>query len=517
MSSGTIFAGAALTVVVYLAFCRRNSIRHIQGPPPPSWIFGHMLQLLLPDNYGDYEFNWQRLYGGLYRVKGCFGQDRLVVSDPQALQFVLNSPHFEHGPSLSNATELLFEQNCVMVVRGKGEAHKRLRAAMHVGFTASAVRGYQPLFENVAQAVTEQLEESPVSPVDICPILSKAMLNIVSQASLGYSTADLGPEFVVNNAQIMELASAQSAVQILANAIAVRLPKWVWLAVTHLPLAPFTVIRMAKSFAKKVGERSIREKIDAARQGSATKADVFDMLLDLSPSEKRRSTLTLEEVAAQTGLLLIAGQDTTSGTLTFGLLELAKSPQFQEELRAEIHSFFGRQPFTDSAMYENMPLLNAFIKETLRLYPAAALQERVATKDTVIPVMGNIKTSNGELINEIPISKGQVLFLAIASYQRLDTLWGEDADEFRPSRWLDETAYQAQALGPYGNLLSFLGGSRVCLGWRFAILEMQVFFCELVGKFSFAQESPVHARFANTLIPLLPNGQRGAPLQITRI
>jgi hypothetical protein len=34
---------------------------------------GHMLQLLLPATYGDYEFGWQELYGPVYRLKGCFG------------------------------------------------------------------------------------------------------------------------------------------------------------------------------------------------------------------------------------------------------------------------------------------------------------------------------------------------------------------------------------------------------------------------------------------------------------
>ncbi|KAJ7768869.1 cytochrome P450 [Mycena metata] len=508
MDYGTTLRGIAFIVLIYLIFRRRRStIHNIPGPPSPSWTFGHMLQLFLPAEYGAHEFNWQKLYGPVYRLKGCFGQDRLMVSDPLALQHVLNSNHFEHGPSIDNAVSLLFEEKCVMAA--KGETHKRLRAAMHIGFTASAARECLPLFERVAQAATERFEELARLPTDIVPVLSEATLNAISQATLSSSTQELGQAF---GPCLFPISSPN-----LVEAVAVRLPKWVWRAAMHLPTTTFNIIRTAKCFARELGERTIREKMEAGRQGQI---DVFDMLLDLGRWEKKRkNALTKEEVAAQTGTLFIAGQDNTATLLAFGLLELARHPQFQNGLRAEIHHFLGSR--SQGLVYDNMPLLNAFIKETLRVYPAGALQERMAIQDTAIPLTGAVKTSTGELITEIIVRKGQVVSMAIASYHRLETLWGEDAHEFRPSRWLDGTAYQGQALGPYANLLSFLGGPRVCLGWRFAILEIQVFFFELVSKLSFAlpkdDSASVRVRFANTLIPVLPNGEKGALLCVTRI
>ncbi|KAJ7673920.1 cytochrome P450, partial [Mycena polygramma] len=168
---------------------------------------------------------------------------------------------------------------------------------------------------------------------------------------------------------------------------------------------------------------------------------------------------------------------------------------------------------------ESMPLLNAFIKETLRLYPPGAIQERIAVQDTVIPLTEGIKDSAGQAMHHISVQKGQVVLVAIASYQRLQSYWGEDAHQFRPSRWLDGTIVPGQAVGPYANLLSFLGGPRVCLGWRFAVLEMQVFFSELVGAFSFAlpEDAGLRTRFANMLILITARGEKAAPLHITRI
>ncbi|KAF7364447.1 Cytochrome P450 [Mycena sanguinolenta] len=416
MDHGTTLQGVAFiaSITIYLVFRRRSTIHNIPGPPSPSWTFGHMLHLFLLPRYGDLEFKWQKLYGPVYRVKGCFGQDRLMISDPLALHHVLNSNHFEHGPSLANA----------------GETHKRLRAAMQVGFTASAVRGCLPLFERNAQAVdivyiyvvflislpflqvAKRLEELPGKPANIMPFLSEATLNAISQATLSASTQDLGQDFVLNNMQILQvtfalsdvislswspfrtLASSQSAVKILADAVAVRLPKWVWRAAMYLPITTFKIIRTAKSFAREIGERSICKKMEAGQQDQT---DVFDMFLDLG-RRQQRNTLAQEEIAAQTGYLILSSW------------------------------------------------------EMLRLYPGGALEERMAIQDTVIPLTCVMRTSTGKLINQISVRKGQIVYMAIASYQRLESLWGKDAHEFRPSRWLDGTAYQGHALGPYANL-----------------------------------------------------------------
>ncbi|KAJ7804514.1 cytochrome P450 [Mycena olivaceomarginata] len=110
-----------------------------------------------------------------------------------------------------------------------------------------------------------------------------------------------------------------------------------------------------------------------------------------------------------------------------------------------------------------MPLLNAFIKETIRFYPAMPLVERVALQDTTIPLADPITSSTGDM-RYIHVAKGQHVTLGIAAYQRLESRWGVDTHKFNPSRWIDETMSRRESVGPYANLLSFLGGSRTCLG-----------------------------------------------------
>ncbi|KAF8214337.1 cytochrome P450 [Mycena galopus ATCC 62051] len=515
ISYATIFTVAGLAI--YYSLHRRSnpSLQNIPGPPSSSWTFGNMLQLLLSSQYGDHEFTWLKKFGPVYLVRGCFGQNRLMISDPLALQYILNSPHFAHGATAQNIMNLIFDPNAI--VSAKGENHKRLRAALNIGFTSSAVRNYQPIFERMAEKITQQLDKCSESLTDLYPILSHASLGAISEAVLGCSVQDLGEAFETNNQRVIILSSRQSSIQILADAIASRMPKMVLEAVMHLPTATFKVLRTVKSLARQIGRQAVANKRAAVQQGENTRTDVFGMLLDPEQSDQKKNVLTEEELVAQTGILMTTGQDTVTNTMVLGCWELARHPEFQHQLRAEVHASLHGPSRTSP--YESMPLLNAFIKETLRLYPPEAITERIAVQDTVIPLTEGIKDSAGKAMHHISVQKGQVVLLAIASYQRLQSRWGEDAHQFRPSRWIDETIIPGQALGPYANLLSFLGGPRVCLGWRFAILEMQVFFSEMVGAFSFAlpEDSCLRMRYANMLFLITPSGEKAAPLHITRI
>jgi len=109
--------------------------------------------------------------------------------------------------------------------------------------------------------------------------------------------------------------------------------------------------------------------------------------------------------------------------------------------------------------------------------------------------------------------------LGVAAYQRYDSCWGANGEEFDPERWLDGRVRPGKVFGPYANLLSFFAGPHQCLGWRFAILEMQTVLCQLVGKFEFspAEEAPFRLRLATTLLPLDSQGQKRARLGVRRV
>ncbi|KAF7340248.1 Cytochrome P450 [Mycena venus] len=449
MDSNTIYYATSCVALVtafllYLRLRSQNTPLNIPGPPSPSYIFGHMPQILLSPRYGDHEFEWLRSYGSVYRLKKCFGQDRLMVADPLALQHILHSPDFCLAPLPKNVL---------------GSEHRELRSALNVGFTAAAVRNYQPVFQKAAQMISDEFESSSAVAIDVCPLLCTATLGAASETLLGHSIQALGEDFVANNLQMLALSGSQSKGDLLIEAIGAYLPKWIWRATMHLPITAVSTLRKGKHLADRIGGRIARERIDAMKQGLDVETDLFSVLLHATTSGKMKTELKENDVVAQTLIVLLAGQEPTARTLHHGL---RMHPDFQDKLRAEIHSNVGGG--TGNVAYDNMPLLDAFIKETLRLYPAMPLFDRVAEQDTIIPLAESITTSTGESINQIPVQKGQLLTLAIASYQRLAPHWGKDPLKFDPSRWLEGTPYKGDAVGPYANLLNFLGGPRTCLG-----------------------------------------------------
>ncbi|KAJ6452719.1 hypothetical protein C8R47DRAFT_263541 [Mycena vitilis] len=145
---------------------------------------------------------------------GCCGQERLMVSDPVAMSYIVNtSSYFGLGPELETVTYWLHGEKSVAAV--KEEAHKRLRAALNIGFTAAAVQSYMPIVHQAAQTLVEQLDKSSSQWANVCPHLSLAALSTMSRVVLGYSIKDLGEEFMVDNLQVVAIASKQSSAQLL--------------------------------------------------------------------------------------------------------------------------------------------------------------------------------------------------------------------------------------------------------------------------------------------------------------
>ncbi|KAJ7264791.1 cytochrome P450 [Mycena rebaudengoi] len=445
---------AILVLVVFTRSAisrRRRSIARVPGPNATSWIYGNMLQLYLPATWGEFEFLWQRQYGPLYRIKGCFGDDRLVVSDPRSFQHIASDGMFARSPVAQTVTTALFGQESLMVLRG--EPRRRARSALNPAFSASAVRKLRPLFEQTAAMLTSDLEASlsPASAVDVSPLLFTATMSAISEAVFGCSLKDVGDELVENHRELLVTTAAGSPAHLLSLSLTEYLPSWCvqLLFWTGASIA----LQRSQILTHELGTRMVREKLDASSKGLEVHDDIYSMLLHPDNADKKGGRLSEAEVAAQTALLLLAGQDTTSNTLAFALCELAKDLDFQARLRAEINSSLA----IESGNYDNLPLLNAFIKETLRMYPAESIAQMMALEATSLPLTYGLTTTSGEKITELPIPKGQVIYLAIGSYNRLESIWGPNAHEFKPSRWLDGIPYTADAphIGPYSNLFVF--------------------------------------------------------------
>lgn len=124
--------------------------------------------------------------------------------------------------------------------------------------------------------------------------------------------------------------------------------------------------------------------------------------------------------------MLFAGHETTSNTIGLVLLELARNPHIQTRLRREIHdmqaAIWARGDTELSASdLDAMPLIQAVIKETLRMHPVVPHSFRYPLADDVLPLSKPVVTKSGEVMTELPIVKGTRIILSIAAYQRYVT------------------------------------------------------------------------------------------------
>jgi len=85
--------------------------------------------------------------------------------------------------------------------------------------------------------------------------------------------------------------------------------------------------------------------------------------------------------------------------------------------------------------------------------------------------------------------KNTNVYVQIYNLNRDPSIWGTDAAEWKPERWLaplPESVANANIQGVYANTMTFIGGPRSCIGFKFLLLEMKVALSQIVPAFRFA-------------------------------
>lgn len=95
--------------------------------------------------------------------------------------------------------------------------------------------------------------------------------------------------------------------------------------------------------------------------------------------------------------------------------------------------------------------------------------------DVVVPLQRPIKGNSGKTHHSVHVPANTDVCVGIIGANKDRAIWGEDADEWKPSRWLHEMPGAVQDLpGIYSNMLTFGTGPRSCIGLKFAELEMSM-------------------------------------------
>ncbi|PBK92245.1 cytochrome P450 [Armillaria gallica] len=442
---------------------RKYAIEKIRGPPSPSSLFGLSPWRLLRSrqHLGDLEMDWYQTYGAVYRTKGCFGQDILDVNR-------INGAATGQG--------LIF---------ATGEIHQRQRRILGPAFTASQLRLFLNVFQASAVKLTEQINER----VDNAKVLnmlewtSKAALDIIGITSFRY--------------EFNSLSGGQ----------------------TELMAALNNLLDVAMKVSRPIFEKQLKE---VANDVNPAEKDVVNVLALAHLNDDAKKKMDDTEIDSQLATFVLAGHDTTANTMAWLLYELSLHPEDQAKIRGEISQAKSNAPGAlTSNDYDSMLWLNACIKETLRLHPLAHCLFREPAQDDILPLSEPVIISDGKSCSQIPIPKGQIVLASIYTYNRF---WGDDAEKWNPNRFLDGRDTKQTSLGVYANLLTFSAGIRGCVGWRFAVMELQSVVTELLSNFEFSMPKGVsrlqHSPAGIALIPIVPGkAEEGAqiPLLVTEL
>ncbi|KAI0249650.1 cytochrome P450 [Lactifluus subvellereus] len=470
---------------------RRNSfLSQLRGPESPSFWIGNEGDIHHQNEVGDREFKWIHQFGSAWRRRGCLGEDRLMVADPKALHYILHTSgyNFYKRIDLLKMTEMLIGNGLSAT---HGEVHDRQRKIIAPTFFASRLKVFVPVFQDAASKLVQKWKDELVTSdsseqalINITGWISRTTLDIIGQAGFDFHFGSLdNAETKVTKMYanlFIDSTLYPSPLNLVFKSTWRYMPEFLLRYVRYLPTREY---RRFRTYLDNVREISADIIEKSAAKGDGT--DMMSALLRTNASADPKNRLTHDEIIDQLSALLLAGHDTTANTLTWFFWEMARHPESQERVREEIAAVYERTNKAELSVadLDSMPYTEAALKESMRLNPIVWMLGRVASRDDVIPLAFPITTTSGEQVSSIPVKKGTAIDLAIHVYQRLPEVWGEDAEEWNPDRFLNAENSKQTSVGIYGNLLNFSGGLQGCMGWRFAVLEMLVIIATVLKHF----------------------------------
>jgi len=220
--------------------------------------------------------------------------------------------------------------------------------------------------------------------------------------------------------------------------------------------------------------------IDERRASGEDRGDLLSMFMQVK-DEDTGEGMSDQQLRDEMLTFFLAGHETSAVTASWTLYLLDKYPEAEQKLRHEIDTVLqGRRPTLDD--FKNMPYLRYVINESMRIIsPIWAIAREAVAED----VIGGYQVNKGD----------SVIISSYLTHLKEDIF--ENANTFNPDRWADgfEKKLPKFAYFPFG------GGPRLCIGYQFAILEMQVILSMVLQKYRFSLVEEPEYEFSLTLRP----------------
>ncbi|MFI8940141.1 cytochrome P450 [Streptomyces syringium] len=418
-----------------------QTVRTLPGQIP---VAGHATRLA-----------WDPL-GFLERQRGCdpvvglrlVGRDCYLVTDAEAALRVLvvQQECFDKGGPFMDAARLLVGNG---VITCNAADHRMQRPVMKPAFHRSRVAGYADVMRQCVLEATAPWTAGQVFDV----------------SAATYRMAAL----VVSRTLVASPAGKQAA-----DVMAAALPQLLRGLLPRM-LIPAAWVHRLPTRANRRFDRA-RARLDAAiteviaqyRAGSGDEQDLLSRIM--AGDEESGHRPDDSEVRDQIMSVLAAGVETTASLLAWTFHILARSPDVERRLWAELDASLGGRPVTFDDLTA-LPYTKRLLTEVLRLYPPTWLLSRVAVKRT--DVCG------------FAVPQGADVIISPYALQRNPDVFPDPAG-FDPDRWLPErlTSRQRQSF------LAFGAGRRRCMGEFFGMTQATLALATVAGDWQLRTTGP---------------------------
>ncbi|KAF9066292.1 cytochrome P450, partial [Rhodocollybia butyracea] len=481
-----------------------------------SWIWGHELEVFQHEASEMY-IKWAASLGLVYKIKAAlFQPDIVVVGDNLAAHHILQNTHaYVRAPLFLQLVARLAGKG---ILWAEGEDHRYQRRLLAPAFTyIEAMTG--TIFScvdkvNNLRSSLIGTSEANSAIVDIVPVMSACTLDIIGQVAFGHEFESTETRAIIS-AWHQDVVLSQTFAGFAAPILLAIFP-----FITRLPIPAFQDHVVRKIVHKLAG------RILSGNSKGRNALDGNDMLSILrngnqnmdEKSVARLSTVELLDNHSTTHQLYrMAGHETSAITADLILLQLAQNPAIQRKLRQEVQTLSS----LDYNSIVTLKYLNAVVKEGLRMYSVPPPAERIALQDDIIPLNKAIRAGGGEIISSFSVKAGQVLRIPWAVLNSNKQVWGDNASEFIPERWIEPGGLppiDELPRGPWGETSSFSDGPRSCIGYRLAVLELKIIIAVLVRSFEFeCTEAKIVQRLSPTLQPFADGKPAVMPLKVSLV
>lgn len=507
-----LVAGITVYVVCVLTYTQmrwRSWLRDVPGPARSSWFMGN-LRSFLNRNTTPICREWSQTYGGVVRFWGMFGEPRLMITDPVAMDYVLRKRE-RAFPKLRLAKRLIGSVMGEGLLVAEGDVHRRQKRAILPGFQPRAIKRLAPVFSehalNMANYIRMSMGDKEEVMLDVFALLNAATMDALGHGALGVQFGALAalqadPHGSVHASHPI-ISALESALQIVMNptllTVSIDIAAQFFPILEHIPMGLASQkfrhrTRVLFDAASQIVDDA-KERIKTESEDSTP--DILATLLranenaQRAPSEKNsvlnRNVLTDAELQAQVSTFIFAGHETTAAQLAWLMLFLAQDPLRQDKLRNAIYDKrkslgLTLQPHAEPTKemhrslsadeLDDIPYLEWCLRESLRVLCPVHTTSRLATQTEFIPV------SDGR---RIQVHRGMTVMMPLTSITTSESYCGAEPDSFIPERW--EQPLKGPALYPAHNGLAFLFGPRACIGSAFSFLEMKAFVASILPAF----------------------------------